>query len=119
MSDYTPRLSPRAPRLSPSHRRTSSRSPTRNRLTVTDDILDGLSPASALEAFTNPSGRLKASIEAATAADRAFGIRAAIASKNIQEWLDELEHWHWPAEGGSLGFENPRAKRRKLSNPST
>jgi hypothetical protein len=119
MSDYTQRVSPSALRLSPSHRRISSRSPTRNRLTVTVDILDGLSPASTLEAFTNPSGRLKASIEAATAADRAFGIRAAIASKNIQEWVDELEDWQWPAEGGSLGFENPRAKRRKLSNPSS
>jgi hypothetical protein len=119
MPDCTPRVSPSALRLSPSHRRISSRSPTRNRLTIAVDILDGLSPASTLEAFTNPSGRLKASIEAATAADRAFGIRAAIASKNIQEWVDELEDWQWPAEGGSLGFENPRATRRKLSNPSS
>jgi hypothetical protein len=39
-----------------------------------------------------------------------------LASKNIQEWVDELSNWSWPAEGGSLGFEVPPAKRRKLSS---
>jgi hypothetical protein len=43
-------------------------------------------------------------------------LQAALASKNIQEWVDELSNWSWPAEGGSLGFEVPPAKRRKLSS---
>lgn len=81
-----------------------------------DDILSDLTPATTLEAFKNPFGRLKASIEDATPSEQAFGLRAALASKNIQEWVDELSNWPWPAEGGSLGFEVPPAKRRKLSS---
>ncbi|PVH71582.1 hypothetical protein DL98DRAFT_471531 [Cadophora sp. DSE1049] len=110
-----PLLSPSIPRFAPprTHTRTPSRSPTRHRLA--DDILSDLSPATTLEAFTNPSGKLKASIEAATPSERAFGLRATLASKKIQEWVDELSGWPWPAEGGSLGFEIPSAKRRKLS----
>jgi Growth-Arrest-Specific Protein 2 Domain len=64
----------------------------------------------------NPSGRLKASIEDATPSEQAFGLQAALASKSIQEWVDELSNWSWPGEGGSLGFEVPPAKRRKLSS---
>ncbi|KAH8682864.1 hypothetical protein BGZ60DRAFT_479694 [Tricladium varicosporioides] len=109
-------FSSNAPKLHPvrSHTRNASRSPTRERI-VTDDILADLSPATTLEAFTNPSGRLKASVEAATPAERAFGIRATLASKKIQEWVDELSNWSWPEEGGSVGFETREAKRRKLS----
>ncbi len=33
--------------------------------------------------------------------------------------MDELSNWPWPAEGGSLGFEAPPAKRRKLSSPNS
>ncbi|KAH7309997.1 hypothetical protein BKA65DRAFT_519263 [Rhexocercosporidium sp. MPI-PUGE-AT-0058] len=115
MDGTTPLLSPNVPRFAPprTHTRTPSRSPTRHRLA--DDILSDLSPATTLEAFTNPSGKLKASIEAATPSERAFGLRATLASKKIQEWVDELSGWPWPAEGGSLGFEMPSAKRRKLS----
>ncbi|KAK0101146.1 hypothetical protein ONS95_012873 [Cadophora gregata] len=110
-----PLLSPSIPRFAPlrTHTRTPSRSPTRPRLA--DDILSDLSPVTTLEAFTNPSGKLKASIEAATPSERAFGLRATLASKKIQEWVDELSGWPWPAGGGSLGFEIPYAKRRKLS----
>lgn len=109
-------MSPHIPRFAPpraGHARTDSRSPTRPRLA--DDILADLSPATILEAFTNPSGKLKASIEAATPSERAFGLRATLMSKKIQEWVDELSGWPWPAEGGSLGFEMPTPKRRKLS----
>lgn len=107
-----PFLSPSIPRIIPprTHSRTPSRSPTRR--SFTDDILSDLSPASTLELFTSPSGKLKASIEAATPNERAFGIRATLASKKIQEWVDELSAWPWPKEGG---FELPAAKRRKLS----
>ncbi|KAH9217500.1 hypothetical protein DL95DRAFT_386350 [Leptodontidium sp. 2 PMI_412] len=115
MDGTTPLLSPSVPRFAPprTHTRTPSRSPTRHRLA--DDVLSDLSPATTLEAFTNPSGKLKASIEAATPSERAFGLRATLASKKIQEWVDELSGWPWPAEGGSIGFEIPSAKRRKLS----
>ncbi|PMD28664.1 hypothetical protein NA56DRAFT_542048, partial [Hyaloscypha hepaticicola] len=110
--------SPALPRIAPPtlHARTPSRSPARQR--HVDDILSDLSPSTTLEAFKNPSGRLRASIEDATPSEQAFGLRAALASKNIQEWVDELSNWSWPAEGGSLGFEVPPAKRRKLSSPS-
>jgi hypothetical protein len=115
--DLPPLLSPTVPRLQPNrtHQRNASRSPTRERFT--DDILADLSPATTLEAFTNPSGKLKASIEAATASERAFGIRATLASKKIQEWLNELLSWPWPKDGGSEGFEIPaNSSRRKLQD---
>ncbi|TAQ87052.1 hypothetical protein B7494_g4636 [Chlorociboria aeruginascens] len=104
-----------APRLIPKvHARNPSRSPTRRRFT--DDLLSDLSPTSTFEAFVSPSGRLKASIEAATPTDRAFGIQATLASKKIHEWVEELSSWPWPS--GSAGFEIPPAKRRKLSTES-
>jgi hypothetical protein len=80
-----------------------------------DDMLADLSPATTLEAFTSVSGTLKASIEAASPTQRAFGIRAAVASKKIQEWKTELSAWSWP-NNNSEGFEIPSAKRRKVSN---
>jgi Growth-Arrest-Specific Protein 2 Domain len=80
-----------------------------------DDMLADLSPATTLEAFTPVSGTLKASIEAASETQRAFGIRAAVASKKIQEWKTELSTWPWPNKT-SEGFEIPTAKRRKISN---
>ena len=118
MEDTPVFSSPALPRIAPPtlHARTPSRSPARQR--HADDILSDLSPSTTLEAFKNPSGRLRASIEDATPSEQAFGLRAALASKNIQEWVDELSSWSWPAEGGSLGFEVPPAKRRKLSSPS-
>jgi Growth-Arrest-Specific Protein 2 Domain len=118
MGDTPVFSSPALPRIAPPslHTRTPSRSPTRNRLA--DDILSDLTPVTTLEAFKNPSGRLRASIEDATPSEQAFGLRAALASKNIQEWVDELSNWSWPAEGGSLGFEVPPAKRRRLSPSS-
>jgi hypothetical protein len=58
---------------------------------------------------------LKASIEAATAPERAFGIRATLASKKIQEWLNELLSWPWPSDGGSEGFEMPASGSKRES----
>lgn len=108
--ELTPRKNTRASSRSP------TRSPTRQRLT--EDILADLSPATTLEAFTSPSGKLKASVEAATPSERAFGIRATHASKKIQEWLTELSAWPWPKDGGSDGFEMPHSKRRKTLSDS-
>lgn len=109
LSASTPRFPPRG------HNRSPSRSPTRTR--ITDDIFADLSPSTTLEAFTSASGTLKASIEAASPTERAFGIRAAVACKKIQEWVDELTAWQWPA-GNSAGFEVPAAKRRRSSSNS-
>lgn len=102
-----------------SHSRTPSHSPTRSpiRQRITEDILSDLSPASTLEAFTSdsPSGKLRASVEDATPSERAFGIRATLASKKIQEWVEELSAWPWPdAKAAAGGFELPAAKRIKL-----
>lgn len=99
------------PMVSHSHSRSLSRSVAR----IPDDLLSDLSPTTTLEAFTSPSSRLKESIEAAPASERAFSIRATLASKKIKEWVHELSAWPWPAGGGSAGFEVPEAKRRKLS----
>ncbi|RDW89172.1 hypothetical protein BP6252_01204 [Coleophoma cylindrospora] len=111
----SPVLSPITSRMIPQiqHPQSPSWSPTR--LRNTDDLLSDLSPATTLLAFTSPSGKLRASVEAASPSERAFGIRASLASKKIQEWVDELSQWPWPAAGGSVGFEQPVAKRRKLS----
>lgn len=101
------------------HPRSASRtrSPTRSssRSRVSDDLLSNLTPATTLQAFTSPTGKLKASIEAASPADRAFGIRATLASKKVQEWLEELSNWPWSQTGRSSGFEIPASKRIKLS----
>ncbi|KAK0615929.1 hypothetical protein B0T17DRAFT_510492 [Bombardia bombarda] len=81
----------------------------------TDDFLSSLSPRTAVDAFRSPTGALKACMDAATPAEQAFATRVAIASKSIQEWLDELSAWPWPSAGGSAGFEVPGSKRKRLS----
>lgn len=50
-------------------------------------------------------------MDSATPSEKSFAIRAAVASKNIYEWLDELRNWSWPAKGG-LGFQTPYSKRK-------
>lgn len=50
-------------------------------------------------------------MDAATPAEQSFAIRAALASKNIYEWLDELREWPWPTEGG-IGFLPPALTKR-------
>lgn len=54
-------------------------------------------------------------MDQASASEQAFAMRAAIASKKIREWLEEVSSWLWPRNSGSAGFEMPPAKRRKLS----
>ncbi|RFU26700.1 hypothetical protein B7463_g9645, partial [Scytalidium lignicola] len=109
------RLRTFSPSPTPSLTQSHSRSLSRSRPRITDDILSDLSPTTTFEAFTSPSGRLKASIEAATQSERAFGLQASLASKKIKEWVQELSNWPWPAARGSDGFEMPEPKRRKLS----
>lgn len=50
-------------------------------------------------------------MDTATPSEKSFAIRAAVASKNIYEWLDELRHWSWASKGG-LGFQTPYSKRK-------
>lgn len=94
------------------HSAMSDSSPTHQR--STDDLLANLNPRTIVNAFRNPSGGLKACMEAATPAEQAFALRVAIASDNIYEWLGELSAWPWPAGGGSAGFEMPRSRRTRL-----
>jgi hypothetical protein len=84
----------------------------------TDDLLSNLTPRTIVDAFQNPSGSLKACIDAATPAEQAFALRVAIASNTIYEWLEELSAWPWPTQGGSVGFEAPAQKRRGFSRSS-
>ena|SRR5436190_531794 len=97
--------------------RSSSRSP--SRASFIDPFLVDLSPATALKIFTGASDQLKASIKDASPSQRAFGIQAAVASKKVQEWYEELSNWDWTH--GPQGFEIPSediraSKRRKLSS---
>lgn len=80
-----------------------------------DDFISHLSPMTALDAFLAPTGPLKACMATATATEQSFAIRAAVASKNIYEWLDELRDWSWPAQGG-LGFQTPASPETKFSS---
>ncbi|KAL2179112.1 uncharacterized protein P884DRAFT_196243 [Thermothelomyces heterothallicus CBS 202.75] len=109
-SARTPGLS--APSRGRRLRSTSESSPTRQR--NTDDLLSNLTPRTVVDAFRNPSGSLKACIEAATPAEQAFALRVAMASNTIHEWLTELSSWPWPAGGGSAGFEMPADKRKAI-----
>lgn len=77
----------------------------------TDDFISHLSPLTALDAFRSATGPLKACMDTATPSEKSFAIRAAIASKNIYEWLHELQSWSWTAKGG-LGFQTPYSKRK-------
>ncbi|KFZ00610.1 hypothetical protein V501_10594, partial [Pseudogymnoascus sp. VKM F-4519 (FW-2642)] len=96
------RMRPRSPSKSPCRQHT--RSPTRSR--ITDDIFEDLSPARILERFTSASGELAKSIEASTPDQKQFGIRAAVASKKIEEWANEVGGWPWPSVGAD-GFVMP------------
>ncbi|CAD6441205.1 31b56d8d-dcbd-4587-a74d-aad772c495a4-CDS [Sclerotinia trifoliorum] len=125
--ESTPVMTSSASRLAPPllHPRSSSRtrSPTRSSSRshrLSDDLLSDLTPATTLQALTFPTGKLKASIEAASPADRAFAIRATLASKKVQEWLEELSNWPWPNTGGSAGFGAPASSKRiKLTPPQS
>lgn len=92
-------LSTRLPYNTTSHSPTHLRNPS-------DDFIARLSPMNAVDTFRTPSGPLKACMDAATVAEQSFAIRAALASRNIYEWLDELRDWPWPTKGG-VGFQTP------------
>lgn len=98
-----PRTGRRSPSVSPDRWRYSAKS-------GLDPLLFNLSPSStlqALEALDAPlSGHdvLQDSLAAASASDRVFGIRAALAGKKLKEWHHELSAWPWPDASLSNGF---------------
>ncbi|TLD21519.1 hypothetical protein PspLS_08844 [Pyricularia sp. CBS 133598] len=85
---------------------------------ATDDLLSSMTPSTALDAFRNPAGALKKCLDTATAAEQSFALGAAIASKNIYDWLTELSGWAWPTDkDGSSGFD-PAASRGRQKRDS-
>ncbi|KAH1495767.1 hypothetical protein LV164_007979 [Aspergillus fumigatus] len=112
----TSRVSPVRPsvRFSPteSHhyrKRSLSRSPDRSaapKYETIDPLLSNLSPESTLLALTStdavPKNEKAAhdilwkSISQVSPAERALGIRAAIAAQRLGEWYREVQAWDWP-----------------------
>ncbi|GIK06395.1 hypothetical protein Aspvir_002045 [Aspergillus viridinutans] len=112
----TSRVSPVRPsvRFSPteSHyyrKRSPSRSPDRSaapKYETIDPLLSNLSPESTLLALTStdavPKNEKAAhdilwkSISQVSPAERALGIRAAIAAQKLSEWYREVQAWDWP-----------------------
>lgn len=100
--------------------RSPSRSPVRRRNPIApelDPLLADLSPTSTLEALQNTDavvgreirgrGSLIESVAAASATERAWGIKAALAGKKSREWYKDIAAWPWPTgsdEEGN-GFE--------------
>lgn len=109
------RINPNRPsiRLSPVHSRNNSRStsPERSHGTIyqqLDPLLSNLSPESTLHALTStdavPSNEqgahdiLSRSISQVSPAERALGIRAAVAAQNLGLWHKEVQSWDWPSQ---------------------
>src|SRR5262249_45586857 len=99
------------------HSRSPSRSPVRKAAftaKVLDPLLGNLSPETTLQALsitdalssTNapPKNELSKIIDRATAPQRVFGIKAALAAQKVRQWCAELSSWQWPnAEESALG----------------
>ena len=99
-------------RLTPARRagiRSPSRSPERNAAPSyqpIDPLLSNLSPESTLEALTStdavPNNEkdardiLSKSISQVSPAERALGVRAAIAAQRLDLWYREIQRWEWP-----------------------
>lgn len=109
------RISPLRPsiRLSPAHSRENSRSTSPDRhpgslYQKIDPLLSNLSPESTLSALTSteavPSNEkfshdvLSQSISQVSQAERALGIRAAVAAQNLNLWYKEVQSWAWPKQ---------------------
>lgn len=93
-----------------SHSRASSRSPERRSLFFIhelDPLLNNLSPQSTLQALSTidsvPTDEktaqdlLAKSIAEVSTAERALGIRAAVAAQKLREWHLEITSWDWPS----------------------
>lgn len=89
-------------------------SPTRQPRIV-DDVLAHITPASAVDALSSPNEALRRCLSDAGPLEREFALRTAAAARRIWEWVDELDDWDWPDDGGSQGFERPGGKVRPLT----
>ncbi|EFQ29773.1 GAS2 domain-containing protein [Colletotrichum graminicola] len=96
------------------YRLSDEHSPSRTR--NTDDLLSRLTPMTAVEMLQMPNAELKHCLDNSTVSEQEFALRAAMASRKIYEWLEELSDWPWPATSGSAGFEMPNAPRMKLDD---
>ncbi|KAK2002673.1 GAS2 domain-containing protein [Colletotrichum falcatum] len=96
------------------YRLSDEHSPTRTR--NTDDLLSRLTPMTAVQMLQMPSAELKHCLDNSTVSEQEFALRAAMASRKIYEWLEELSDWPWPATSGSAGFEMPDVPRTKLDD---
>ncbi|OQD86305.1 hypothetical protein PENANT_c008G10179 [Penicillium antarcticum] len=122
------RINPNRPliRLSPVHSRNNSRSTSPERpaplYQKIDPLLSNLSPESTLHALTStdavPSNEegaydiLSQSISQVSPAERALGIRAAVAAQNLDLWHKEVQSWTWPSQQDAKlgkGFVPPQA----------
>ncbi|KAJ1329062.1 Growth-Arrest-Specific Protein 2 Domain [Microdochium nivale] len=92
------------------HFRIASGSPTRNNRYSddTEELLRSLKPFCVIDSLRSPIGALKTCLDEASASEQAFAMRAAAASKHINDWYEELSEWPWPRNGGSAGFEPAR-----------
>ncbi|OJJ43844.1 hypothetical protein ASPZODRAFT_73491 [Penicilliopsis zonata CBS 506.65] len=103
------RLSPMRPLLS-GHARTDSQASdktlTPSSYHATDPLLSSLSPEATIAALSStdlvPTTEKTAhdilwkSISKVSAAERALGIRAAIAAQQLNRWYKEVQEWQWP-----------------------
>ncbi|KAJ4856191.1 growth-Arrest-Specific protein 2 domain-containing protein [Trichoderma breve] len=79
-----------------------------------DDFFAHLEPAKVVEALSPPDGVLRGCLAEASALERDFAMRTAVASHKIWQWLSELNQWNWPKQAGSGGFLEPSNTQRKL-----
>ncbi|EHK27307.1 uncharacterized protein TRIVIDRAFT_229081 [Trichoderma virens Gv29-8] len=79
-----------------------------------DDFFAHLEPAKVVEALAPPDGVLRGCLAEASALERDFAMRTAVASQKIWQWLNELNQWNWPKQVGSGGFLEPSNTQRKL-----
>lgn len=115
----------------PTHRRhySQSRSPSRSPVrrahfaaTELDPLLKNLSPESTLEALLasdaidearTENNDLAKSVAEASESERKLSIRAAVASKKLKEWTDEVAAWPWPSHkdrAWGAGFITPESE---------
>ncbi|KKA27796.1 hypothetical protein TD95_003563 [Thielaviopsis punctulata] len=112
-------------KLLPARRPYSTTSPTRRSMAMSmggnmsDDLLFHLTPTSAVNSLNDPTGSLKTCLARATQYELEFAMRAAVAASKIQEWLDELLEWPWPAFPGPEGFTMATASIRPLEECGT
>ncbi|KAF9891323.1 hypothetical protein FE257_004178 [Aspergillus nanangensis] len=87
-----------------------------------DPLLKNLSPESTLEALSSTNAVpknskaahdiLSKSISQVSPAERALGIRAAVAAQNLSQWYKEIQSWEWPKRTDAhlgKGFVPPSA----------